>query len=133
MELAQAMAEQELAKKIQKALQECGADRTALLHFCEAQIKSMWITALDILEEVLPHTKGDGSNNEKLFRAYMHRILDKGNHLQRELPKELGCYIIQQVIERTVVERVTVRGEGPWNLPANVRIPQRYMPDPPKN
>lgn len=121
-----AMAEkpdQELAEKVRKALLECGPDRSAIQRQLERTLQDLWTEALVCLEEALPHKKGDGSNNERLFKALRHRVLTVGNRHKRDLPLLLGCYVIQQVVEREVVQRVVVKGEGPWNLPPGVRLP----------
>nr|DAQ92143.1 MAG TPA: hypothetical protein [Caudoviricetes sp.] len=70
---------------------------------------------LNILSSRFPHTKGDGSNNEKEFLGLRSKILRSGNNILRdELPKVISNYeVVKRFTEDTetvsVGQRVNIR------------------------
>lgn len=109
---------------VQKELVDCNPDRLKLQALWEQSLKEIVEEALVDLEQALPHSRGDNSPNDLRFKQLRHRILDCGGRLKREIPRELGCYVIRQVIERQVVSRVRLPGHGPLGL-AGCRMPER--------
>lgn len=87
----------------------------------EPLIKDTYTEALKCLEEALPGCKEVGSAEWKLFRSLRARILTNGNNKIRSLPDVLQCFLVQQVFERDVTV-VRIEGEGPFNLPPNVKL-----------
>jgi len=109
-------------QKVQQALKDCNPDRLALKARIDKALQDLWTDALVALEEALPHERGDGSANERLFKALRHRVLTTGNNQKRDLEHQLGCFVIWQALEHQVVQRIVLKGEGPWQLPPGVRM-----------
>lgn len=105
------------------ALDAARADRKSLEGIVAEKLKDLWTESLRCLEEALPHTMGDGSANEKLFKAHRYRILNRGNSLARSMAVELEDFVVTQVATRQVVQVARVKGRGPFDLPQGVRMP----------
>ncbi len=114
-------------RQMEEALKASSEARARLSKAFEDTLKDVWTDALRALESALPHSKGDGSANERLYQAHRNRILNKGNAAVRSLPDLLDCYVVYQVAEHKVV-KVVIQGHGPYNLPPNVKLRDQKNP-----
>ena len=111
-----------LIAAIKKALTDSSPDRAKLLAATSHEITDVFTLALDLLKKSIPFVPGDGSANEKLFKAYRSQILNAGNEAIRRTEVNMNCCIIQQVVERVEVQRLKSTTHGPWALPLGVRM-----------
>lgn len=66
---------------------------------------SLFSDTLNMLSMRFPHSKGDGSVNEKEYLAMRSRVLRCGNDKLRQLPKIIGNYNFEK---STIVEKINV-------------------------
>lgn len=115
---------------VQKALRETIKDRAALDALLGSLFTGLWTDFLDMLFEIFPHEPGDGSENERTYKRYRHRVLNAGNQKKRQVPTITRDFVVYQVRARTVVVEEKIKGHGPWNLPPGVKMPnERTAPD----
>lgn len=109
---------------ILKALNDSARDRVTLEKEIKVLFTTLWTDFLNIAFEWFPHNKNDRSPNERAYNGIRHRVLRVGNDQVRRLPIILGDYVTVQV-RKTQVTKYVVRGTGPFNLPAGVKIRER--------
>ncbi len=97
-------------------------DRLCLNHALKQLMQELWTETLSRLQEALPHRRGDGSSNDRIFGALRNGILSIGNTKARQIPIVTGDFLVQQVYD-TKVERHKVSGTGIFDLPAGVKMP----------
>lgn len=101
--------------------------REALEQLLGPLFKDFWTDVLNMAFEWFPHEPGDGSQNARTFQAIRHRVLREGNNAKRAMSDTLKAFAIQQLFDRSV-ERQVIKGQGPFNLPPGVRMPQDRIP-----
>jgi len=78
-------------------------DKKRLANYCAQRITGMWKSILDVMIIALPHSPGDGSENEKKYSQFRSIVLGVGNDTKRD--------ILDKIEEYTVNRRIITKGK----------------------
>ena len=80
-----------------------GNSNAKLKEILANRISDLFRSNLSLLEIVLPHDKGDNSDNEKDFNALRSRILRVGNDTVRDLDRIFENFVVFELYENKKV------------------------------